>query len=36
MAAIDPQLLTLRNLNTPQDYAEALALAGLAPPASLQ
>jgi molybdopterin-guanine dinucleotide biosynthesis protein A len=29
MAAVDPQLLTLRNLNTPQDYAEALALAGL-------
>jgi molybdopterin-guanine dinucleotide biosynthesis protein A len=29
MSAVDPQLLTLRNLNTPQDYAEALALAGL-------
>jgi molybdopterin-guanine dinucleotide biosynthesis protein A len=25
MAAVDPQLLTLRNLNTPQDYEEALA-----------
>jgi len=29
MAAVDPQLLTLRNLNTPQDYADALAIAGL-------
>ena len=25
MAAVDPQLLTLRNLNTPQDYEDALA-----------
>jgi len=25
MASVDPQLLTLRNLNTPQDYEEALA-----------
>jgi molybdenum cofactor guanylyltransferase len=25
MIAVDPQLLTLRNLNTPQDYEEALA-----------
>jgi len=25
MASVDPQLLTLRNLNTPQDYDEALA-----------
>ena len=25
MALVDPQLLTLRNLNTPQDYDEALA-----------
>jgi molybdenum cofactor guanylyltransferase len=32
MAGVDPQLLTLRNLNTPQDYADALAIAGLAPP----
>ena len=29
MAAVDPQLLTLRNLNTSEDYAEALELAGL-------
>jgi molybdopterin-guanine dinucleotide biosynthesis protein A len=29
VASADPQLLTLRNLNTPQDYAEALATAGL-------
>jgi molybdopterin-guanine dinucleotide biosynthesis protein A len=29
MATADPQLLTLRNLNTPKDYAEALAAAGL-------
>ena len=34
MAAVDPQLLTLRNLNTPQDYADALAIAGLGPPRS--
>jgi len=25
MASVDPQLVTLRNLNTPQDYDEALA-----------
>jgi hypothetical protein len=25
----DPDLLTLRNLNTPEDYKAALALAGL-------
>jgi len=29
MASIDPQLLTLRNLNTREDYLEALATAGL-------
>jgi molybdopterin-guanine dinucleotide biosynthesis protein A len=29
MTGVDPQLLTLRNLNTPQDYAEALAIAGI-------
>ena len=29
MAEVDPQLLTLRNLNTPQDYADALAIAGI-------
>jgi len=29
MVDVDPQLLTLRNLNTPQDYTDALALAGL-------
>ena len=27
--SVDPQLLTLRNLNTPDDYREALRLAGL-------
>ena len=32
MAAVDPELLTLRNLNTPQDYLDALATAGLPPP----
>jgi molybdopterin-guanine dinucleotide biosynthesis protein A len=26
---VDPQLLTLRNLNTPEDYREALTIAGL-------
>ena len=31
MAAVDPQLLTLRNLNTPEDYADALAIAGISP-----
>jgi len=30
MLAVDPQLRTLRNLNTPQDYSDALAEAGLA------
>jgi molybdenum cofactor guanylyltransferase len=30
MTAVDPDLRTLRNLNTPQDYQDALALAGLA------
>jgi molybdopterin-guanine dinucleotide biosynthesis protein A len=29
MSDVDPQLLTLRNLNTPEDYASALALAGI-------
>ena len=28
MAAVDPDLLTLRNLNTPDDYRDALAAAG--------
>jgi hypothetical protein len=28
--AADPQLLTLRNLNTRDDYLEALSIAGLA------
>lgn len=32
MTAVDPQLLTLRNLNTRQDYLAALSVAGLAPP----
>jgi molybdopterin-guanine dinucleotide biosynthesis protein A len=31
MAAVDPQLLTLRNLNTPEDYADALVIAGISP-----
>jgi molybdenum cofactor guanylyltransferase len=30
MTAVDPQLLTLRNLNTREDYLEALSSAGLA------
>jgi molybdopterin-guanine dinucleotide biosynthesis protein A len=30
MTAVDPQLLTLRNLNTPEEYEEALAIARLA------
>ncbi|HKF66335.1 MAG TPA: molybdenum cofactor guanylyltransferase [Vicinamibacterales bacterium] len=30
MASVDPQLLTLRNLNTREDYLEALTMAGLA------
>ena len=29
LSAADPQLLTLRNLNTPEDYRGALALAGI-------
>jgi len=29
MIGVDPQLLTLRNLNTPQDYADALVIAGI-------
>jgi molybdopterin-guanine dinucleotide biosynthesis protein A len=29
MVSVDPELSTLRNLNTPEDYAEALADAGL-------
>ena len=32
MTAVDPELLTLRNLNTRQDYLDALATAGLEPP----
>lgn len=32
MTAADPELLTLRNLNTRQDYLDALATAGLEPP----
>jgi molybdopterin-guanine dinucleotide biosynthesis protein A len=28
VAPVDPELLSLRNLNTPEDYREALALAG--------
>jgi hypothetical protein len=28
MTAVDPDLLTLRNLNTREDYARALASAG--------
>jgi molybdenum cofactor guanylyltransferase len=31
MVSVDPQLLTLRNLNTREDYLAALAEAGLAP-----
>jgi molybdopterin-guanine dinucleotide biosynthesis protein A len=30
MAAVDPELLTLRNLNTREDYLDALSAAGLA------
>ena len=33
MTAVDPELLTLRNLNTREDYMQALASAGLADPA---
>jgi hypothetical protein len=29
MTAVDPQLVTLRNLNTREDYRQALADAGL-------
>jgi len=29
MMQVDPQLLTLKNLNTPEDYKKALAVAGL-------
>jgi molybdopterin-guanine dinucleotide biosynthesis protein A len=29
---VDPQLCTLKNVNTPQDYLDALAVAGLAAP----
>jgi molybdopterin-guanine dinucleotide biosynthesis protein A len=29
MQGVDPQLLTLRNLNTPADYRQALSIAGL-------
>jgi len=29
MMQVDPQLLTLQNLNTPEDYKKALAVAGL-------
>ena len=32
LASVDPQLLTLRNLNTRQDYLDALSSAGLDPP----
>jgi molybdopterin-guanine dinucleotide biosynthesis protein A len=28
VASVDPDLLTLRNLNTPEDYRDALALGG--------
>jgi molybdopterin-guanine dinucleotide biosynthesis protein A len=31
VAAVDPELLTLRNLNNREDYLDALAAAGLAP-----
>jgi hypothetical protein len=29
MTSVDPELLTLRNLNTRQDYLDALSTAGL-------
>ena len=32
MTGVDPQLRTLRNLNTPEDYRAALADAGIPPP----
>ena len=31
MISVDPELLTLRNLNTREDYLEALSIAGLSP-----
>jgi molybdopterin-guanine dinucleotide biosynthesis protein A len=31
MRSVDPQLLTLRNLNTPEEYLAALKIAGLSP-----
>jgi molybdopterin-guanine dinucleotide biosynthesis protein A len=31
VTSADPTLLTLRNLNTPEDYIDALSIAGLAP-----
>jgi molybdopterin-guanine dinucleotide biosynthesis protein A len=34
MIAVDPQLRTLRNLNTPEDYQAALAEADLSPASS--
>jgi molybdopterin-guanine dinucleotide biosynthesis protein A len=33
MIGVDPELRTLRNLNTPEDYRAALADAGVSPPA---
>ena len=33
MTSVDPELKTLRNLNTPEDYRAALADAGIPPPA---
>ena len=33
MVVVDPELKTLRNLNTPEDYRAALADAGIPPPA---
>lgn len=35
LTAVDPQLLTLRNLNTPADYLAALAEAGFTAPAEV-
>lgn len=32
LRSVDPELCSLRNLNRPEDYAAALAAAGLAPP----
>jgi molybdopterin-guanine dinucleotide biosynthesis protein A len=32
MKGVDPELTTLRNLNTPEDYRAALAAAGIPPP----